>query len=174
MFVPTSRHLALPLAVLCLALAGCGGDKGGGKPPAAPPDTHALLTEELIVLTNTFADTIAGVRNAEEAKIAVPRLKDISVEFERLARRMEKIGLPSAEQRRVLDPIILQSKVDLKDKATRMTAVMLSKGNEEIGQVLHEGIDNFHKHLAQFEILEQWTDVADGGDDPPQGAGEAP
>ena len=110
---------------------------------------------------SSFADTVSTIRDKESAEAAAAKFDKIATDFEALASKMEKIGVPTGKQIEEFSALFSKTEKELQEKMQPVLGFLL--GDEEVGEVLSPAFQSFGERMEKLNpIIEKWG--ANGGE----------
>ena len=167
-FLKTAAPI-VTIAIACgLTLTSCKKEKGTADKPAGQPapaaaqgQAHELLAREVVTLNNTFLDNLANVMDEASASAAAAKVEGFASQYEAIAKRMEKLGLPQGDTKTLIEGLFKEQRESQRDKVTAVMGVIGGEG--PVADILAPVLRGFEARMDKLNVITAW---GGGGDAP--------
>ena len=87
---------------------------------------HSVVAKRLMDLMNDFIDNLTTAQDVESAKNAVAKFDEIAVNFEKIAKEMESLGLPDGQEAEAIKTLFSDTEKEIQEKMGGMMSILLA------------------------------------------------
>ena len=126
---------------------------------------HSVVAKRLMDLMNDFIDNLTTAQDVESAKNAVAKFDEIAVNFEKIAKEMESLGLPDGQEAEAIKTLFSDTEKEIQEKMGGMMSILL--GNQEVGKIITPALNTFGQRMDKLSpLMEQWSGNVSKSSDP--------
>jgi len=126
---------------------------------------HSVVAKRLMDLMNDFIDNLTTAQDVESAKNAVAKFNEIAVNFEKIAKEMESLGLPDGQEAEAIKTLFSDTEKEIQEKMGGMMSILL--GNQEVGKIITPALNTFGQRMDKLSpLMEQWSGNVSKSSDP--------
>ena len=126
---------------------------------------HSVVAKRLMDLMNDFIDNLTTAQDVESAKNAVAKFDEIAVNFEKIAKEMESLGLPDGQEAEAIKTLFSDTEKEIQEKMGGMMSILL--GNQEVGKIITPALNTFGQRMDKLSpLMEQWSGNVSISSDP--------
>ncbi len=117
---------------------------------------HSVGAKRLMDLMNDFIDNLTTAQDVESAKNAVAKFDEIAVNFEKIAKEMESLGLPDGQEAEAIKTLFSDTEKEIQEKMGGMRSILV--GNQEVGKIITPALNTFGQRMDKLSpLMEQWS-----------------
>ena len=102
-------------------------------------------------LMNDFIDNLTTARDVESAKNAVAKFDEMAVNFEKIVKEMESLGLPDGQEAEAIKTLFSDTEKVIQEKMGGMIGIL--SGNQEIGKIITPALNTFGQRIDKLSPL---------------------
>ena len=126
---------------------------------------HSVVAKRLMDLMNDFIDNLTTAQDVESAKNAVAKFDEIAVNFEKIAKEMESLGLPDGQEAEAIKTLFSDTEKEIQEKMGGMMSILV--GNQEVGKIITPALNTFGQRMDKLSpLMEQWSGNVSKSSDP--------
>lgn len=126
---------------------------------------HSVVAKRLMDLMNDFIDNLTTAQDVESAKNAVAKFDEIAVNFEKIAKEMESLGLPDGQEAEAIKTLFSDTEKEIQEKMGGMMSILV--GNQEVGKIITPALNNFGQRMDKLSpLMEKWAGNVSKSSDP--------
>ena len=105
---------------------------------------------------NDFIDNLTTAQDVESAKNAVAKFDEIAVNFEKIAKEMESLGLPDGQEAEAIKTLFSDTEKEIQEKMGGMMSILV--GNQEVGKIITPALNIFGQRMDKLSpLMEKWA-----------------
>ena len=112
-------------------------------------DTAASLSDEMLTQMEELITAIESAKDKESAEKSATRIDEIGDELVAIAGRLDALGEPSEEDKKLVKEKMDKAEQDNKERM--MAAMKKIMGNQEVGAILGTAMEAFNKKMDGVE-----------------------
>ena len=112
-------------------------------------DTAASLSDEMVAQMGELITAIESAKDKESAEKAAVKIGEVGDEFVAIAGRLDALGDPSEEDKKLVKEKMDKAEAENKDKM--MNAMKSIMSNPEVGTILGKAMEEFGKKMESVE-----------------------
>ena len=117
---------------------------------------HSVVAKRLMDLMNDFIDNLTTAQDVESAKNAVAKFDEIAVNFEKIAKEMESLGLPDGQEAEAIKTLFSDTEKEIQEKMGGMMSILV--GNQEVGKIITPALNIFGQRMDKLSpLMEKWA-----------------
>lgn len=126
---------------------------------------HSVVAKRLMDLMNDFIDNLTTAQDVESAKNAVAKFDEIAVNFEKIAKEMESLGLPDGQEAEAIKTLFSDTEKEMQEKTGGMMSILV--GNQEVGKIIAPALNTFGQRMDKLSpLMEKWAGNVSKSSDP--------
>ena len=126
---------------------------------------HSVVAKRLMDLMNDFIDNLTTAQDVESAKNAVAKFDEIAVNFEKIAKEMESLGLPDGQEAEAIKTLFSDTEKEIQEKMGGMMSILV--GNQEVGKIIAPALNTFGQRMDKLSpLMEKWAGNVSKSSDP--------
>ncbi|MAP16863.1 MAG: hypothetical protein CMO49_03725 [Verrucomicrobiales bacterium] len=126
---------------------------------------HSVVAKRLMDLMNDFIDNLTTAQDVESAKNAVAKFDEIAVNFEKIVKEMESLGLPDGQEAEAIKTLFSDTEKVIQEKMGGMIGIL--SGNQEIGKIITPALNTFGQRMDKLSpLMEKWAGNVSKSSDP--------
>ncbi len=126
---------------------------------------HSVVAKRLMDLMNDFIDNLTTAQDVESAKNAVAKFDEIAVNFEKIAKEMESLGLPDGQEAEAIKTLFSDTEKEIQEKMGGMMSILV--GNQEVGKIITPALNTFGQRMDKLSpLMEKWAGNVSKSSDP--------
>ena len=126
---------------------------------------HSVVAKRLMDLMNDFIDNLTTAQDVESAKNAVAKFDEIAVNFEKIAKEMESLGLPDGQEAEAIKTLFSDTEKEMQEKTGGMMSILV--GNQEVGKIITPALNTFGQRMDKLSpLMEKWAGNVSKSSDP--------
>ena len=126
---------------------------------------HSVVAKRLMDLMNDFIDNLTTAQDVESAKNAVAKFDEIAVNFEKIAKEMESLGLPDGREAEAIKTLFSDTEKEMQEKTGGMMSILV--GNQEVGKIIAPALNTFGQRMDKLSpLMEKWAGNVSKSSDP--------
>ena len=126
---------------------------------------HSVVAKRLMDLMNDFIDNLTTAQDVESAKNAVAKFDEIAVNFEKIAKEMESLGLPDGQEAEAIKTLFSDTEKEIQEKMGGMMSILV--GNQEVGKIITPALNIFGQRMDKLSpLMEKWAGNVSKSSDP--------
>lgn len=126
---------------------------------------HSVVAKRLMDLMNDFIDNLTTAQDVESAKNAVAKFDEIAVNFEKIAKEMESLGLPDGQEAEAIKTLFSDTEKEIQEKTGGMMSILV--GNQEVGKIITPALNTFGQRMDKLSpLMEKWAGNVSKSSDP--------
>lgn len=126
---------------------------------------HSVVAKRLMDLMNDFIDNLTTAQDVESAKNAVAKFDEIAVNFEKIAKEMESLGLPDGQEAEAIKTLFSDTEKEIQEKMGGMMSILV--GNQEVGKIITPALNTFGQRMDKLSpLMEKWAGNVSNSSDP--------
>ena len=126
---------------------------------------HSVVAKRLMDLMNDFIDNLTTAQDVESAKNAVAKFDEIAVNFEKIAKEMESLGLPDGQEAEAIKTLFSDTEKEIQEKTGGMMSILV--GNQEVGKIITPALNTFGQRIDKLSpLMEEWAGNVSKSSDP--------
>ena len=126
---------------------------------------HSVVAKRLMDLMNDFIDNLTTAQDVESAKNAVAKFDEIAVNFEKIAKEMESLGLPDGQEAEAIKTLFSDTEKEIQEKMGGMMSILV--GNQEVGKIITPALNTFGQRIDKLSpLMEEWAGNVSKSSDP--------
>ncbi|MEC7638477.1 MAG: hypothetical protein VX848_05745 [Verrucomicrobiota bacterium] len=126
---------------------------------------HSVVAKRLMDLMNDFIDNLTTAQDVESAKNAVAKFDEIAVNFEKIAKEMESLGLPDGQEAEAIKTLFSETEKEIQEKMGGMMSILV--GNQEVGKIITPALNTFGQRMDKLSpLMEKWAGNVSNSSDP--------
>ena len=126
---------------------------------------HSVVAKRLMDLMNDFIDNLTTAQDVESAKNAVAKFDEIAVNFEKIAKEMESLGLPDGQEAEAIKTLFSDTEKEIQEKMGGMMSILV--GNQEVGKIITPALNTFGQRMDKLSpLMEKWAGNVSKNSDP--------
>lgn len=126
---------------------------------------HSVVAKRLMDLMNDFIDNLTTAQDVESAKNAVAKFDEIAVNFEKIAKEMESLGLPDGQEAEAIKTLFSDTEKEIQEKTGGMMSILV--GNQEVGKIIAPALNTFGQRMDKLSpLMEKWAGNVSKSSDP--------
>ena len=126
---------------------------------------HSVVAKRLMDLMNDFIDNLTTAQDVESAKNAVAKFDEIAVNFEKIAKEMESLGLPDGQEAEAIKTLFSDTEKEIQEKTGGMMSILV--GNQEVGKIITPALNTFGQRMDKLSpLMEKWAGNVSKSNDP--------
>ena len=126
---------------------------------------HSVVAKRLMDLMNDFIDNLTTAQDVESAKIAVAKFDEIAINFEKIAKEMDSLGLPDGQEAEAIKTLFSDTEKEIQEKMGGMMSILL--GNQEVGKIITPALNTFGQRMDKLSpLMEKWAGNVSKSSDP--------
>ena len=126
---------------------------------------HSVVAKRLMDLMNDFIDNLTTAQDVESAKNAVAKFDEIAVNFEKIAKEMESLGLPDGQEAEAIKTLFSETEKEIQEKMGGMMSILV--GNQEVGKIITPALNTFGQRMDKLSpLMEKWAGNVSKSSDP--------
>ena len=127
---------------------------------------HSVVAKRLMDLMNDFIDNLTTAQDVESAKNAVAKFDEIAVNFEKIAKEMDSLGLPDGQEAEAIKTLFSDTeKEKIQEKMGGMMSILV--GNQEVGKIITPALNTFGQRMDKLSpLMEKWAGNVSKSSDP--------
>ena len=115
----------------------------------AKKDTAASLADEIAEQMNALAEAFSSVEDKQSAEAAAVKIDEIGDAMEGIAKRMEALGEPSEEEKKIFNEKLDNAEKAMQDKMTNL-ANIAAKDPAAL-EIVMQAMNKFSERMLQIE-----------------------
>ena len=126
---------------------------------------HSVVAKRLMDLMNDFINNLTTAQDVESAKNAVAKFDEIAVNFEKIAKEMESLGLPDGQEAEAIKTLFSDTEKEIQEKMGGMMSILV--GNQEVGKIIAPALNTFGQRMDKLSpLMEKWAGNVSKSSDP--------
>ena len=126
---------------------------------------HSVVAKRLMDLMNDFIDNLTTAQDVESAKNAVAKFDEIAVNFEKIAKEMDSLGLPDGQEAEAIKTLFSDTEKEIQEKMGGMMSILV--GNQEVGKIITPALNTFGQRMDKLSpLMEKWAGNVSNSSDP--------
>ena len=126
---------------------------------------HSVVAKRLMDLMNDFIDNLTTAQDVESAKNAVAKFDEMAVNFEKIVKEMESLGLPDGQEAEAIKTLFSDTEKVIQEKMGGMIGIL--SGNQEIGKIITPALNTFGQRMDKLSpLMEKWAGNVSKSSDP--------
>ena len=126
---------------------------------------HSVVAKRLMDLMNDFINNLTTAQDVESAKNAVAKFDEIAVNFEKIAKEMESLGLPDGQEAEAIKTLFSDTEKEMQEKTGGMMSILV--GNQEVGKIIAPALNTFGQRMDKLSpLMEKWAGNVSKSSDP--------
>ena len=114
---------------------------------------------------NDFIDNLTTAQDVESAKNAVAKFDEIAVNFEKIAKEMESLGLPDGQEAEAIKALFSDTENEIQEKMGGMMSILV--GNQEVGKIITPALNTCGQRMDKLSpLMEEWAGNVSKSSDP--------
>ncbi len=140
-----SQIATVASVALSMLFVSCGEDK------KSKADTLDSIADEVIATLNRMPEAMSSIKDKESAQAAADVIKEVGTELEDIAARLEKLDVPSDEEKKRIDKKIEDGIAGGDEKMGNLDPKVMA--DPEIQKIIGEAMQSFGETMKKVEPI---------------------
>lgn len=114
-------------------------------------DTADTLSDEMVTQMGELADAVSSAKDKDSAEAAAKKIDEIGDEFVAIAKRLEALGDPSDEDKKLVEEKMDKAEKEMRGKMADGMKDMMK--NPEAAKIIGEAMEKFGKKMDDAEKI---------------------